>query len=64
MRVVLDEDRCDGHGVCVTVCPDVFGFDDDSDVVRVRVPEPDPSNRAGVEQAVEGCPKGALTVVN
>ena len=30
MRVVVDELRCDAHGVCVNACPEVFALGDDS----------------------------------
>ena len=29
MKVVVDELRCDAHGVCVDACPEVFALDDD-----------------------------------
>ena len=35
MKVTIDEERCDAHGVCVSACPEVFALDDDEDVVRV-----------------------------
>ena len=40
MKVVVDELRCDAHGVCVDACPEVFALDDDDDLVRVLVDEP------------------------
>ena len=29
MKVVVDELRCDAHGVCVDACPEVFALSDD-----------------------------------
>ncbi len=29
MRVTVDEDRCAGHGMCLTLCPEVFEMSDD-----------------------------------
>ena len=29
MKVIVDELRCDAHGVCVTACPEVFALGDD-----------------------------------
>jgi ferredoxin len=62
MRVVVDELRCDAHGQCVDACPEVFALDDDDDVVRVLVEEPDESLRPKLERAVQICPKAAITI--
>ena len=29
MRVWVDDQRCRGHGMCLTLCPDVFSLTDD-----------------------------------
>ena len=29
MKVWVDEDRCRGHGMCLTLCPEVFNMHDD-----------------------------------
>ena len=62
MRVVIDELRCDAHGVCVSVCPEVFALDDDDDVVRVLDDQPDESLRETLARAAQGCPKAAITI--
>ena len=62
MKVVVDELRCDAHGVCVDACPEVFALDDDDDKVRVLVAEPDDSLREKLHRAVVVCPKAAITV--
>jgi ferredoxin len=62
MRVIVDELRCDAHGVCVDACPDVFALDDDDDKVRVLVEEPDESLREQLRRAALVCPKAAITI--
>jgi ferredoxin len=62
MKVVVDELRCDAHGQCVNACPQVFALDDDDDLVRVLVVEPEESLRASVERAALLCPKAAITI--
>jgi ferredoxin len=62
MRVVVDELRCDAHGVCVDACPEVFALSDDDDKVRVLVEEPDESLREQLQRAVLACPKAAITI--
>ena len=62
MKVVVDELRCDAHGVCVDACPEVFALCDDDDKVRVLVEEPDESLRDKVHRASVVCPKAAITI--
>ena len=62
MRVVVDELRCDAHGVCVSVCPEVFDLNDDEDVVRVIDEHPDESLRDAITKAAQQCPKAAITI--
>jgi ferredoxin len=62
VKVVVDELRCDAHGVCVDACPEVFALSDDDDKVRVLVEEPDESLREQVHRASVVCPKAAITI--
>ena len=62
MKVILDELRCDAHGVCVDACPEVFALEDTDDVVRVLVEEPEESLRPSLERAVQVCPKAAIKI--
>ena len=62
MKVVVDELRCDAHGVCVHACPEVFALDDDDDTVRLLDDEPPEPLRASVLRAAQSCPKAAIRV--
>lgn len=62
MKVIVDELRCDAHGVCVDACPEVFALEDTDDVVTVLEDEPDESLRAKLDKAVLGCPKAAIKI--
>ena len=62
MKVIVDELRCDAHGVCVTACPEVFALGDDDDVVRVLIDKPDESLREKLYRAAQVCPKAAITI--
>ena len=62
MKVIVDELRCDAHGLCVDACPEVFALDDDDDVVTVLVEEPDDSLRDELARAAQACPKAAITI--
>ena len=62
MKVILDEFRCDAHGVCVDACPEVFSLGDEDDRVTILLAEPDESLREKVESAAALCPKAAIQV--
>jgi ferredoxin len=61
MRVVADTGVCQGHQLCQGEAPDVFGFDEQADVVVVLEERPDESRRADVQTAVKYCPAFALS---
>ena len=63
MRVSVDLDVCVGSGSCANVCPEVFELGDDG-YLHVLQEEPDEALRSAVEDAVELCPTGAITVVD
>jgi ferredoxin len=62
MRVVADTDVCQGHQLCQGEAPDIFGFDEDADVVVVLDAHPDASRRGDVTTAVKYCPAFALSI--
>ena len=62
MRVVADTGLCQGHQLCQGEAPDVFGFDEDGDVVVVLEEHPPESRRTDVETAVKYCPAFALAI--
>jgi ferredoxin len=62
VRVVADLDICQGHQMCQSEAPGVFGFDDESDRVVLLQEHPDASLRPQVEAAVRYCPAMALSI--
>ncbi|MBY6365091.1 ferredoxin [Rhodococcoides corynebacterioides] len=61
MRVDVDWDRCEGHGMCAEVAPDVFSLDDEGELHHAfdgaDVPD---EHVAGARAAVGVCPVAAL----
>jgi len=61
MRVAVDTDLCQGHGVCESEAPDVFAVGRDH-LVEVLDPSPPDAVRPAVEAAVRFCPTHALAI--
>jgi ferredoxin len=62
LRIVVDADLCQGHGVCEAEAPELFEVDRDRKV-RVLDETPDDAQRAQLELAVKYCPTHALSIV-
>lgn len=62
MKVQVDRVRCEGHGVCEEIAPDVYQLDDEGELVILVDPIPDAS-QSKAESGARLCPVAALTVV-
>ncbi len=60
MRVNVDSDRCRGHGVCWSLCPQVFELTDDGYSV-VLVDDVPVELEDAVRAAVLQCPERAIS---
>ena len=63
MRIVVDSDLCQGHGVCESEAPGVFEVGKDHQVI-VLEESPPADRRAELEDAVRFCPTHALSLVD
>ena len=61
MRIVVDRDLCDGHGMCEAMAHEYFEVDDD-DTMTVLDESPAEEDRSKVHAAVEACPVMALSL--
>jgi ferredoxin len=62
VRIRVDLDLCQGHGVCRNEAPEVFGVDPERQQVVVLQERPDESLREKVRAAVRYCPTLALSI--
>lgn len=60
MKVTVDDQRCRGHGVCTTLCPEVFQLNDDG-YSEVQVPEVPAGLEESARQAIADCPEQAIS---
>lgn len=62
MHVIADRARCEGHGRCAEIAPDVYELDDDAVVVlRYETVPLDLERKA--EAGARACPIAALRVM-
>ena len=62
MRIRVDFDLCQGHGVCRNEAPEVFDVDREREQVVVKQEHPPESLREKVRAAVRYCPTLALSI--
>ena len=58
-KINVDQVKCIGCGACVGIDPDHFDFEDSGLSSVISQEDLDSEN---LEQAVEGCPTGAISV--
>ena len=62
MRVSVDDQRCRGHGVCTTLCPDVFSLTEDGYAVAIASDVPT-GLEAATQEAIQCCPEQAISEI-
>ncbi|MDZ4266151.1 MAG: ferredoxin [Mycobacterium sp.] len=63
MKVAVDENRCAGHGMCLTLCPEVFELTDDGWAVADPAEVPSGLETAARE-AIDNCPEHAIAEID
>lgn len=63
MRVIVDFDKCESNGLCVSTVPEVFQFASDESL-EILNEQPDESLRERLIQAVTSCPAEAISLVD
>ncbi len=59
MKVKVNRDNCIGCGACEAICPEVFNLDDDG-ISTVIIDNFDNIDNNTLQDAIEGCPTGAI----
>jgi ferredoxin len=63
VRVQIDSEKCQGHGRCYDLAPEVFTDDEEGygQVIGDGTLTPDNTEKARL--AVDNCPEGAISIV-
>ena len=61
MRIVYDREKCQGHGRCYALAPELFDSDDEgySVVLQAEVPA---DQASAARLAADNCPEFAITI--
>jgi ferredoxin len=62
MRLRLDSDKCQGHGRCYALAPELFDSDDEGYSVLKVTDEIPPELERAARLAVDNCPEFAIDV--
>ena len=63
MRVVVDFDLCESNAICMGIAPEVFEVRDDDFLYVLERDAARGSLRPKIEEAVQRCPKQAISIV-
>jgi ferredoxin len=62
MKVKVDYDRCEGHGMCISQAAEAFELDDDGELHYQFEGQEVPADMEGeVRSAIDACPVAALS---
>lgn len=62
MRIVLDNEACQGHGRCYALSPTLFDTDDDGYAVLLVEGEVPAGSEDAARLAADNCPEFAITI--
>jgi ferredoxin len=63
MRLLIDSERCQGHGRCYDLVPALFGDDDEGFGKVLGDGEVSPENERDARLAVANCPERAIELI-
>lgn len=62
MKVRVDPDRCQGHGRCAALAPDVFRLDE-LGFATAGITEVEPGHEEQARRGAQSCPERAIQLV-
>lgn len=62
MHIAYDREKCQGHGRCYALAPDLFDADDEGYATVLVSGELSPEQVAQAQLAADNCPEYAITI--
>lgn len=62
MRIVFDREKCQGHGRCYALAPEVFESDDEGYAVLLVTGEVPEERQEDARLAADNCPEFAISI--
>lgn len=63
MRVQIDSEKCQGHGRCYDLAPDVFTDDEEGNGTVIGDGVVAAANEESARLAVANCPESAISII-
>lgn len=64
MKVRVDSERCNGHGMCAALAPEVYSINEDTGFNEMGEFDLDAAHREAAMRGVGGCPEHAISVLD
>jgi len=64
MKILVDHEKCQGHGRCYDLAPELFASDDDGYVELLVTGDVPPDLEGKARTAVNNCPERALSLTD
>jgi ferredoxin len=61
-KMLFDSGTCQGYANCLIEAPEIWDFDEDSDLAVLKQEFPGEELRAKAEASARCCPSGAITI--
>jgi ferredoxin len=62
MKAAIDSAKCQGHGLCYTTAPEVFGDDEEGYGYVLHGGDVEPGHEADARRGASNCPEQAITL--
>ncbi|HWJ98783.1 MAG TPA: ferredoxin [Acidimicrobiales bacterium] len=62
MRIAFDREKCQGHGRCYALAPDLFDADDEGYAVVLEAGDLTEAQLADAQLAADNCPEYAISI--
>ena len=62
MRIILDNEKCQGHGRCYALAPELFDADDEGYAILLVEGDVPAGQEANATLAADNCPEYAITI--